>query len=171
MKTIITSFLLICSLHINAQDIDTYLKFTNPAIVGPESYGGKTGCFLLTGFTYDLQTNNGKILPGSLKMNIIENSKLPDIWSLFLATTPISLEIYQFKTISTNPSLFRTIILKNAYINAIKYNSDTQNAGNHELDFWMNQFSFEYRVFNSNGSLVSTHTTGWDFVNNTIFNF
>ena len=163
--------LLLLVLQAKAQNLETYVKFNSPAIVGPTSFGGKIGVFQLNNFSYDLASNQGKVLPGSLKLTVFESNLMPQIWSLMLTSEPIDIEIYQFKTFLNNPVVYRTFKVNNSFINAIKYKTDDQMASSQEIDIWLGRFAFEYKVLNASGATLSTHTTGWDFINNVTFNF
>jgi hypothetical protein len=175
MKTVLKNLLVAVFLFIasqaSAQNIDTYIKFTSPTLVGPTNFGGKTGLFQLTGFEYQLKNNKGKILPGSMKFSVYETSAMPQIWSVLLNTDPVDFEIYQFTTINSTAVIFRTFKVKNSFINAIKYNTEEQMASSQQLEVWLGQMAFEYKVFSSTGTMVSTHTTGWDFINNVNYTF
>jgi hypothetical protein len=170
MKAFITFLIVALSLTAKAQVTDTYISFINPSILGPKSLSdGKTGLIEVVGVQYDFQSNNKKVLPGSIKLLIDEDSITPEIWSTFFTSNvPINMNIFQYRT---DVKIYMTIKIRNAYINAIRFRANESEGGKHEIDIWINQFAFEYKTYGASGLVVSTHTSGWDFVNNLPFNF
>jgi hypothetical protein len=168
MRTLLILILIFKYQAINAQD--TYIKFINPAIVGPIVGTGIAGSFLLESADYNLQSISGKIIPGSIKVSISEEVKIPEIWNAYLSSVPVEAEIYQFRNGQT-PKLVLTIKLRDSYINAIRFGTNTDKAASHEIDLWMNKFFFEYINYDENGFVKTKHNSGWDFVKNTSIKF
>lgn len=170
MKALFTLLIVALSLTTKAQVTDTYISFINPTILGPKSLtDGKTGLIEVLDVQYDFQSNNNKVLPGSIKLKFEEDGFSPEIWSTFFTSNaPINMNIFQYKT---GGKIYMTIKLQEAYINAIRYNANESGGGIHEIDIWINKFAFEYKAYGPTGLLVSNHTSGWDFVNNVPFNF
>ncbi len=168
MRILLIHILIFKCLSINAQD--TYIKFNNPEIIGPVVGNGITGSFHLRSADYNFQSVSGKIMPGFIKVSILEDVKMPEIWNAYLSSVPVEAEIYIFKS-GENPKLVMTIKLKDSYINAIRFGTNTQEVALHEIDIWMNKFFFEYLTYNANGSLSTKHNLGWDFVKNSSIKF
>lgn len=168
MRTLLIFILIFESLSINAQD--TYIKFIKPAIIGPVVGTGITGSFRLESADYNLQSISGKIMPGSLKVSLTEDVKIPEIWNAYLSSVPVDADIYQYKNGDT-PKLLLTIKIRDSYINAIRFGTDAQKVALHNIDLWMNKFSFEYLFYDENGILRTRHNTGWNFVTNTTNKF
>lgn len=170
MKALFTLLIVAFSLTTKAQQTDTFISFISPSIAGPITLtDGKTGLIQVLTAQYDFQTNNNKVLPGSLKLSIEEDSFSPEIWNAFFTSDlPINLNIFQYRTGS---KIYMTIKIRNAYINAMRYRANESGGGLHEIDIWINQFAFEYKTYGPTGLLVSNHTSGWDFVKNLPFNF
>lgn len=170
MKALFTLLIVALSLSTKAQQTDTYISFVNPTIVGPETLtDGKTGLIQVLAAQYDFQSNNNKILPGSIKLQIEEDGFTPEIWSTFFTSdVPINMNIFQYKN---GGKIYMTIKIRNAFINAIRYRANESGGGSHEIDIWINQFAFEYKTYGPAGTVVSNHTSGWDFVKNIPFTF
>lgn len=170
MKALFTLLIVALSLTTKAQETDTYISFLNPSITGPKTLtDGKTGLIEVLDVQYDFQSNNNKVLPGSIKLKFEEDGFSPEIWSTFFTSNvPIKMNIYQYKT---GVKIYMTIKLQDAYINAIRYHANVSGGGFHEIDIWINKFAFEYKTYGQAGTVVSNHTSGWDFINNVPFNF
>lgn len=168
MRTLLILILIFKCLAINAQD--TYIKFINPAIVGPIVGPGIAGSFRLVSANYNLQSISGKTMPGSIKVSILEDVKIPEIWNAYLSSVPVDADIYVFRN-GENPKLLLTIKLRDSYINAIRFETNNQDVATHEIDLWMNKFSFEYLTYDDNNVVKSRHNSGWDFVKNTSIKF
>ncbi len=162
MRAILVIFLTGAFLARASAQEKAFVKFITPDIPGISTMTGFTGYFEVDKVQFSLQSLNSKESSGTLSFTMKENFKSPLLWKEYLNPAGfVSMELVFAKIRENKLTPFLVVKLKDSVISSFN-SADKDN----EMSIWVSEFAYRYSVLSENGTVLSNHSTGWNFIRN-----